>query len=448
MNRRIDTAWQLLGSALVLSLGASQAPAQAFISTARVIEDGAVVRAGAGTLFYVVGELKKDTLVKIDDKIFDWYKIVPPAGVCSYIKTKDVDLSADGRRGVINTDRATVRAASATGPGDSYRRQLYLFKGDPIKLAVTEPQGDYYKIVAPKGTYVYIHVSSVRRVDGKTDKPIQLIAKVKQKQATAPVAKADVADPQPAKLVAPIEKAPKLIAKVTTPQAIADSASPTTPPKAQPDQLAKAEPAKVPAIVQAKPQPPVEPMPVGFAALELRFAAVRDLPLEQQPIDLLLRAYERTSRSDQLTSDEQLIIRYRIHKLKSNAQLAEVLRQVDTARQSLAAVPAAPVVTPRLRPVFEPKHYDAIGQIHPSSVYDGINLPRLHRLVSSDWQTIAYIRPTQKLASSATLGRVVGVVGTWGYDPALKLRVLAATRIEVLEPPRSVLTADAETVAR
>jgi hypothetical protein len=446
MNRRIDTAWQLLGSALIMSVCAAQAPAQAFISTARAIEDGATVRAGAGTLFYVVGELKKDTLVKIDDKIFDWYKIVPPTGVCSYIKTKDVDLAADGRSGVINTDRATVRAANATGPGDSYRRQLYLFKGDPIKLAATEPEGDYYKIVAPKGTYVYIHVSSVRRVDGKADKPVQLIAKGKQEEAPAPVAKTKAAEPQPEDLAASPAEAPKVIAEVTTPKTIVDSASPATPPQALPAQLAKTTPPKAAAVAQAKPQlPVVEPMPVGFAALEQRFAAVRDLPLEQQPIDMLLRAYEQTSSTDQLTTEEQLIIRYRIYKLKSNAQLAEALRQVDDARQRLVAANAA---TPQFRLAFAPKQYDAIGQIQPSSVYDGINLPRLHRLISSDWQTIAYIRPTPRLASSATLGRVVGVVGTWGYDPALKLRVLAATRIEVLEPSTSVLTADAETAAR
>ena len=98
MNRRVATAWQLMVcGAVVLSL-AAPAAGQKLVGTGRVIQDGALVRAGGGSSFYVVGKLKLGTIVQIDDKIFDWYKIVPPPGIYSYIRSRHARTSRSGPR--------------------------------------------------------------------------------------------------------------------------------------------------------------------------------------------------------------------------------------------------------------------------------------------------------------------------------------------------------------
>ena len=162
MNRRIATSWQLtVCGAIVLSL-AAPAAGQKLVGIGRVIQDGALVRAGGGSSFFVVGKLKLGTIVRIDDRISDWYKIVPPPGVYSYIRSRHVDLAPDRRTGTVNTDRAAVRAADVDGPGGGYRRQLHLFKGDTVELVTGVLEGAYYMIVPPKGAYVWVRISICR----------------------------------------------------------------------------------------------------------------------------------------------------------------------------------------------------------------------------------------------------------------------------------------------
>ncbi len=125
-----------------------------------VIEDHVAVRAGAGTAYYVVGKLPKGATVHVDEKIFDWYKILPPKGVYSYVSRAFVDAKGDGKTGIVNKTRAAVKSASLNGPGDSFRRQVNLLKGDIVKIVGEE--GWYYKIIPPKGAYVYIPISAIK----------------------------------------------------------------------------------------------------------------------------------------------------------------------------------------------------------------------------------------------------------------------------------------------
>lgn len=133
------------------------------VDVGQVTADQAEVRAGAGSSYYLVGQLKKGTIVNIEDRFFEWYKITPPASVYSYIKKKFVSPGAENGKGVIGDDRASVYAAAVSGPGESYRRQVDLHKGDSVDIVGEE--GDYYKIKSPKHAYVFIRVSTVKRVD-------------------------------------------------------------------------------------------------------------------------------------------------------------------------------------------------------------------------------------------------------------------------------------------
>ena len=416
MNRRVKTTWQSILGGLLACCLAGPAAAQQFAGNAKVIEDGAPVRAGAGTSFYTVGEMAVGTIVQIDDKIFDWYKIAAPPGVYSYIRKEAVDLSGDGKTGTVNADRTPIKAAGLDGPGKSYRRQMHLFKGNQVTLAESEPDGAYYRIMPPKGARVYIHVAAVKRLDVASGDAPDAVA--------APPAEPAL---KPAENDRPVPQQTQVTTTVTPPQ--------PTPPASQPQ--ATTVPPVPPKLVQdeaADPPDLRQGAVVLFESLERRFAEAREMPLEQQPLDVLLEAYAAVSHTAELTVAQQRTVQLRIYKLQSNVQLAAALTKLTKAVRGLESTPQTPPAAPQRPAQAPPAKYDAVGQLLASSVYDGVSLPRLYRLVTPGWQTSAYVRPTSAIAPMATLGRVVGAVGTWRYDPALKLRVLEATRLDVLEP--------------
>ena len=91
-----------------------------------VAEDRAELRAGAGTSYYLVGELPKGAEVRVEEILYGWSKIAPPAGLYSYISKSYVDAAPDGKTGKVNSDKAPVKAANPKGPGDSFKTQVTL----------------------------------------------------------------------------------------------------------------------------------------------------------------------------------------------------------------------------------------------------------------------------------------------------------------------------------
>ncbi len=81
--------------------------------------------------------------------------------------------------------------------------------------------------------------------------------------------------------------------------------------------------------------------------------------------------------------------------------------------------------------------YQFVGRLVRSSVYDGARMPLMYRMVSvneSIPRTLGYIVPDDALGIPTKLGEIVGVLGTSELDPALNLRIVTPTRIDVLAP--------------
>lgn len=213
---------------------------------AEVIEDSVSVRAGVGTTYYVVKKLKKGDIVTVDEKIYQWYKIVPPAGVHSYVSKAFVDAKGDGKVGVVNKTPCEVFTASVNGVADSFRRTTNLLKGDTVEIVAED--GGYYKIMPPKGTYVYIPAVSVKQ------------AQFKPAVAETPVA---VVKPEPKPEPKPV------VAEVTDVKPVTVTVNPT--PKPEPITLPDPETtvitvpkptAQVVDVTTADPKPVVEPVAV------------------------------------------------------------------------------------------------------------------------------------------------------------------------------------------
>jgi hypothetical protein len=457
-------------------------------------EDNVQLRAGAGNSYYVVGSLPKGAEARVVELVYGWSKIAPPAGSFSYIQKIYVDAAADGKSGKINADKSPVNAASLTGPGDSFRRQLTLKPGDSVTILGEE--GNFFKIAPPAGAFVFAPPGAIRRKSLEeptapkvtapaaaapapapapavnTPKPAPAPAVSTPKPAPAPAVAPVVAAPKPAPTPAPApavrEQAPDPNAPVLNPPpvpaivtpATADVVEPTNDPEAKPTgtgipvDTTTGKPTKPlkPAAVAEKPVAPApRPAPaVGVGglpaassarvqALEQRVAQTMTLPLEQQPFDELIAGYEQALRDPTLPPLDRRIAAARINQYKRNAELASALKQLTQTQDAVKNAPPIKIepMTARRVPNNGPdSNYNAVGQLLASSVYNGTNLPSLFRIVDAgNGRTIAYVKPVQPLTPlewAAMLGKTVGVVGEAKYDPGLKLRVIDVRKVDLL----------------
>jgi hypothetical protein len=162
--------------------------------------------------------------------------------------------------------------------------------------------------------------------------------------------------------------------------------------------------------------------------------AFEQLPLERQPIAELLAAYEGHYQNNQLTVAQRREVLMQIIRLRRNAALAMTLQEILLVQQSLDKMPSEARISVAAAPRRQRTSYQAVGQLTVSGVYDGTSLPLLFRLVSSNLRTVVYLRPNDRIDTTAMMGKILGVNGPSRYDPALKLHVLEAQSIELLTP--------------
>lgn len=385
------------------------------------------VRAGAADRFYRVGELDRGQLVKVNEVISGWNKVVPPQGVYSYISKAFVDAKGDGSVGVVNTDASKVYAADVNGPAGSYRVQVLLNEGDGVQIVVEE--GSHYKIVAPVGAYVYLPPGSIRRA-------LAMEAAVAEEPAPAQPQPSESVDPEPA-------PKPDPLAEPVVVETPAPTAAPSIPAQPKPT-VATIDPAtdstSAPAddtsvqtltdlldgAMIAQTQPAVQA--VTLIELEREMASLFTLDIEEQPLDEMISKYQVIQDDPDLSTSDRQIVEARLAVLHHNKQIAEGLAAITEARQSIKFEDQAPPQAPQV-------DYDATGRLLASSVYDGKTLPRMYRLVDpATGRAVAYLRPTDTVNTTQYLGQLVGVKGPRADDPTLKLRIIQVKQIDVLEP--------------
>lgn len=213
----------------VLPASAQEAP---FIGV--VTKSDVDVRSGAGRAYYVVGELKEGDMVRVEKILFNktWYQIRVPQGVNSYISKAFVDAQGDGSKGTINADRTPFNAASLRGPGESYREQGMLSKGDTVTILAEE--GNFYKVEPPKDAFVFIAAGTLREATAKDlEKAGEDKADKPETPNTDKPAKPDATDKPdsvkpPVKPVAPVEPA-KPVTPDTPTEPDATTQTPNTP---------------------------------------------------------------------------------------------------------------------------------------------------------------------------------------------------------------------------
>ncbi len=392
------------------------------------------VRAGAADRYYRVGELDKDTLVKVEQVIAGWNKIVPPEGFHSYISKAFVDAKGDGSTGVVNTDRSKVYAADVNGPAGSYRVQAVLNEFDEVRIV--EEEGSHYKIVPPAEAYVYLPPGSVRRAmamelepEGTTPDPDPVVEPEPEPDP--------VVEPEPV-VIPPVESDPVVITPVE-PEPTVIEPEPTVvepvlivPVEPEPDPVDNTsdqalndmlgdETATTP---MTDLQPALKVDRLSLAELEKKVQAMRDLPVEERPLDETIAQYELLAAEGGLSQADQYRVNSRLALLRYEKGIAEGLIAIAKAREGVVDEPEAEL---------EAVPYDAVGRLLASSVYDGQTLPRMYRLVDpATGKSLAYIKADAAVDTTGHLGKLVGIQGTTSYDPALKLKVIDVKHVDHL----------------
>jgi len=89
--------------------------------------------------------------------------------------------------------------------------------------------------------------------------------------------------------------------------------------------------------------------------------------------------------------------------------------------------------------IQQQRRYAAVGRLIASTVYDGVTLPKMYRVVSLDGfgRSIGYVAPSADFEVESRLGLVVGIVGEARFDEALRLNIIKPERIDALTVTRA-----------
>jgi uncharacterized protein YraI len=110
------------------------------------------VRAGAHLNYEIMAKLDKGDLVLVTGVHGDWLRIAPPPGVLVWVATEYV--ASDG---LVEGDRINVRS----GPALKYNIVCQLKRDDRVVIKETSDKGDWYGIVPPEGTGLYLYAKYV-----------------------------------------------------------------------------------------------------------------------------------------------------------------------------------------------------------------------------------------------------------------------------------------------
>lgn len=155
------------------------------------------------------------------------------------------------------------------------------------------------------------------------------------------------------------------------------------------------------------------------------------LSIDKQPIDELLAAYQTGTTLQGTTAADKYICQVRIAQLSRNKLVQDAVRN---SQVKLAADPAEEVKKPEGPNAQRAANYNATGQLLASSVYDGVRLPQLFRVVEpSSNRTIVYVRPGKEFETPKALGRLVGITGKIRFDASMNLRIIEVENLDILD---------------
>ncbi len=120
-----------------------------------VTGDRVNVRSGSDRNYYPVTQLNRGDKIVVVDEEYGWYEILPPEKTYSLVEKTYLAVEEGSQTGVAN-EITWVKAGSEMS-NRRYANQAKLRPGDKVQILGQTEDGDFYKIVPPKGATLWIH---------------------------------------------------------------------------------------------------------------------------------------------------------------------------------------------------------------------------------------------------------------------------------------------------
>lgn len=416
MNRRVQALTVAAATALVAPAFAQSRARDVEPYHVVVTADRLAARAGEAETLYRVLELRRDQVLRVDGELNHTLRASYPAGGTVFVRAEEARL--DG--GVVVLTQASKLRAPHLLSG--FALSWWPLMDNPM----------------PAGT-VLAHVETVKEADGK----------VVAYRVAAPAQARLFIDGRSTRRATP-EEVQKAGVSVED-----DRPKPLTPYQPPPPAREEARPAATeapaPAPATAESTPPaaeapavVEPAPARrpdrVEQLEAAFQAVRRQPPQEAELEPLMAEFRKTI-AELPAGTRRNQLQARLEAMRAQAEWRDNRRRFLEARAALDR--DAGRVSEDIAAIERTRVYTIVGQLQPSTVYDGVNLPLMFRIQSVGGvvpRTLGYLRPDPKLELEKMLGQVIGVIGEASIDQTLQLNIVRPVKVDVLRAggaPRS-----------
>jgi uncharacterized protein YgiM (DUF1202 family) len=428
----------VIGSSLLTSNSfAAPAPEATVVGTADkafigvLNDDNVYVRSGPSDVYYATVKLSRGAKVTVVGQKNDWLKILPPEGSYSYVAKAYVEKSGDGSVGRVTKADLNVRAGSQLN-GLKTTVQTSLQQGEDVKIV--GEQDEYFKITPPGGAFLYVKASFVDAAPQEAPPvvPVVAVGKVHDPISSDPIPAGGVVPPDATPTTRPAVAA----APAPVPAPVAATPAPVAPPVVVAQQSVTPTTQPLAAAVPAPATQPVEPTAEAkFDAAETAFADSTTLPLDQQPVDSLLKNYTALSTDPALPESMRKIVEMRISNLKLRSdmrkQYVDALRQATEAKARQQSLKAEQEELAQRVKDQQVMMFTALGTLRTSSLQQvGSTMYRLTD--PNTGRTLVYLRSNDP-KYAGLLNQFIGVRGDITEDSNVSLRVINPTDSEAVD---------------
>jgi hypothetical protein len=447
----------ILSAAIAAAATASHAVAQDDGAVepypAIVIENDVYIRSGAGSSYYPFGKLRAGDIVTVTGDRFGWARVLTRGHAFTdffgYVNAEHIRLGPGSTGTTLGLVDVLAPHMDRGGDPDSSWKWIARLPAESTVVVLGQVKGsktNFCRVALPDTGVGFVSAQFLRAATTEEVAAWERLAgrsrttesePTEEVVATPPTAIGDDAPaPTPSEIITPSPTSPPAAA---TPDPIGstDDQSPAAEAN-RPVEIAQdavvdgaARPLE---DIDAPPAAPQKTLAdVTFEDLESAYESLKKADIRVAEIAPLRERYVAYVESKQGDQRQQTIAKGRVQLLEARAKLQEQVLSLDEVR-ARASLTTQDVESARIA-VERAADYTAVGRIAASSIYDGIRLPHLLRMIDpASGRTIAYIDPTGDFDFPTLIGQLVGVVGPKSYDGGLRLTVIDPQRVDILTP--------------
>jgi hypothetical protein len=375
---------------------------------------------GSNDRFYRIGDLAAGQVVMVDGEGEGWSRISYPSSLTAFVRVEDVKVE-NGMATLTGASKLKATNA-ASGYGGSWKALMETPMPAGTTLKVIEPakEGETivgYKIAAPDSARAFVESRTLRHA---SDAEVEAF----KTRGTLPTIPA----------VTP-GSTPGSTTPGTTPGATTPGSTTPGPVVVKPDPKNE---------VKAAPARPEDRMIGNIETLETTFAEVWKQPLMTAEVGELKAEYERAAAAASSKPELQAMLQKRVDALQLRITARDTIRQQQEARAAIDQKKSE--LSEEVTAWEKTRVYTIVGELQPSTVYDGKRLPLMYRVVSvggSSVRTLGYLKASKDIDLTKMIGQVIGVIGDATMDRSLMLNIIDPVRVVTLKETAAPSTSSA-----